>query len=170
MIRAPLRVYIALVAASALASATLATDVENPRFARLLSSLLSHSVPEISVPAAKDETGCTWLDTRAMDEFRVSHIPGARHVGDEDFDPAAVDDIDRGACVILYCSIGYRSEKVAERMRSRGFLNVHNLYGGIFEWLNSGQPVVAPDGTATDRIHAYSRTWGIWLTRGEKVY
>ena len=45
-----------------------------------------------------------------------------------------------------------------------------NVYGGIFAWVNTGHPVVTSDGTETDAIHAYSRFWGIWLTRGERTY
>ncbi|RYF52680.1 MAG: rhodanese-like domain-containing protein, partial [Cytophagaceae bacterium] len=35
---------------------------------------------------------------------------------------------------------------------------------------NQGNPVVDSTGKPTRRVHAYSRTWGIWLNRGEKVY
>ena len=30
--------------------------------------------------------------------------------------------------------------------------------------------VVGPDGEATERVHAFDRTWGRWLKEGEKVY
>ncbi|MBI1194042.1 MAG: rhodanese-like domain-containing protein, partial [Bacteroidetes bacterium] len=43
-------------------------------------------------------------------------------------------------------------------------------YGGIFEWVNAGNSVVDPSGKPTERVHAYNRTWGLFLERGEKVY
>lgn len=50
-----------------------------------------------------------------------------------------------------------------------GFTRVSNLYGGIFEWVNEGHPVVR-NGMPTEEVHAFSKTWGIWLRRGTKVY
>ncbi len=158
--------------ASLATGATLAAgaSVGDPSFDRLLASLLSHSVVEIGAQQARETTSCIWLDAREHAEFAVSHVAGARHVGYEHFGADAVADIDRTTCVIVYCSIGYRSEKIAEKLRAQGFVDARNLYGGIFEWVNRGYPIVAIDGTSTARVHAYGRAWGIWLERGEKVY
>ena len=71
---------------------------------------------------------------------------------------------------MVCCSVGARSEKIGAQLRQAGFTNVRNLYGGIFEWVNEGQPVVTGANRPTDRVHAYSPTWGIWLKRGQKVY
>jgi 3-mercaptopyruvate sulfurtransferase SseA len=66
--------------------------------------------------------------------------------------------------------VGYRSEKISEKLKQAGFKDVSNLYGGIFEWVNQGNPVVDENGKITDNIHAYSKTWGVWLNKGVKVY
>ena len=50
-----------------------------------------------------------------------------------------------------------------------GFKKVYNLYGGIFHWVNEGRTVFA-NGKPTLRVHAYSKPWSVWLTKGEKVY
>jgi len=147
-----------------------AQSVESAVFGAMLASLLSHSVPEIGVQEARERTACEWLDAREPAEFAVSRIARAHHVGFEKFDLAAVAGVDRAACVIVYCAVGYRSEKIAEKLRAAGFSDVHNVYGGIFEWVNRGYPVVDADGAPTTAVHAYSRLWGIWLRRGEKVY
>ena len=65
---------------------------------------------------------------------------------------------------MLYCSVGYRSEKVAEKMKKAGFTAVYNLYGSIFEWVNAGYPVVTNDGNQTNIIHTYNKKWGQWVT------
>jgi 3-mercaptopyruvate sulfurtransferase SseA len=70
----------------------------------------------------------------------------------------------------VYCSVGYRSEKVSEQLRQAGYQTVYNLYGGIFEWKNQGHPVVNAEGEPTERVHAYNRSWGVWLKKGDKVY
>ena len=135
----------------------------------LLSVLLSHSVPEVSVDTLTSEN-FQLLDTRGYQEFKVSHIPGAVWVGYEEFSPTRLAGIDKQAPVAVYCAVGYRSEQVAERLRQDGYLNVVNVYGGIFEWVNTQRPVVTTDGSETDRIHAYSKFWGFWLKRGTHIY
>lgn len=73
------------------------------------------------------------------------------------------------ALVIVYCSVGYRSERIGEKLQDAGFINVQNLYGGIFKWVNEGMPVYNSIGP-TKQVHGYSRSWGVWLQKGEKVY
>ena len=51
-----------------------------------------------------------------------------------------------------------------------GFTNVFNLVGGIFEWKNQGHAVYSTQNKITEKVHAYNKTWGVWLTKGEKVY
>lgn len=138
-------------------------------FYKLVNSLIDHSVDEIKVSEV-DNTHQIWLDAREKEEFDVSRIDGAKHVGYDHFDIKLVEDIDKHAEVIVYCSIGYRSEKVAEKLEAAGFTNVKNLYGGIFEWSNAGKQVVDSTGAKTNKVHGYSRTWGIWLNDAETVY
>ncbi|MBK9306294.1 MAG: rhodanese-like domain-containing protein [Nitrospira sp.] len=135
----------------------------------MLSLLLSHSVPEVSVDTLTSQNFHV-LDARGYREFEVSHIPGAIWVGYEEVSPTRLAGIDKHAPVAVYCAVGYRSERIAERLREDGYLNVVNVYGGIFEWINTGRSVVTDDGSETDRIHAYSRFWGVWLKRGVHIY
>lgn len=145
------------------------THVSDTAHDLLLSTLLSHSVPEVSV--GQIESGqYRLLDARAYREFEVSHIAGATWVGYNDFDLARLAGIDHQTPLAVYCSVGYRSERIAERLRRQGYTTVVNVYGGIFEWVNTGRPVVAEFGTQTEQIHAYSTSWAIWLKRGEPVY
>ena len=142
-------------------------EVDGWAYSAMLKTLLAHTVPEISVPqAAKQQDDYLFLDAREEAETDVSRIPGARPVGYDHFDLSSVQDIP----IIVYCSVGYRSEKVTEQLRAAGFQTVYNLYGGIFEWKNQGHPLVTPAGEPTNKVHAYSRSWGVWLKEGQKVY
>ena len=76
----------------------------------------------------------------------------------------------RDTPLVVYCSIGVRSEKIGEKLKEAGYKKVYNLYGGIFKWKNSGNPVVDSNGEPTEKVHAYSRYWGRFLTNAEKVY
>lgn len=152
------------------AAACFGQNVEDAGFQALLKNLLTHSVPEISVAdAARDSAQILFLDAREPREFEVSHLAGALHVGYDHFDARQISAQPRDRRIVVYCSVGYRSEKVTEQLRTAGFTNVANLYGGIFEWVNEGFPVVDARGP-TRRVHAYSKSWGVWLKRGKKVY
>ena len=62
------------------------------------------------------------------------------------------------------------SEKIADKIKNAGFKDVHNLYGGIFEWKNEEFPLVDINGEETEQVHVYSKRWGKWLRNGEKIY
>lgn len=144
--------------------------VENKSFDLILNSILSDSVPSLTVDRlvhAGDHI--ILLDSREREEFDVSRIAQSRHVGYDHFDPESIADIDKEAKIVVYCAVGYRSEKITMRMKELGFNNVSSLYGGIFEWANQGYEVFNNSGK-TDSVHAYNRFWGIWLQKGEKVY
>ena len=132
--------------------------------------MLKESVPFVSVAALKAEPAPVLLDTRTSAEFAVSHLQGARWVGYDDFSLSRVRDLPKDTPIVMYCSIGVRSEKIGAQLHAAGFSRVRNLYGGLFEWVNQGNPVFSAPNLPTQRVHAYSPTWGIWLRRGQKVY
>lgn len=145
------------------------THLNDKVYDLLLATLLPHSVPEVSID--KLASGHFHiLDARSYREFDVSHIQGATWVGYDDFDVARLAGIEKQDSLAVYCSVGYRSERIAETLRRQGYSNVVNVYGGIFEWVNTGHPVVTGQATTTNKVHAYSAFWGVWLKRGEKVY
>lgn len=146
--------------------------IENPAFRLLLSGMLSHSVPEISVQEADSlkKLNAIFIDTREEKEFLTSHIEGSIFVGYDSLDLSSVKKIEKSKEIVVYCSVGYRSEKIAERLVEMGYINVKNLYGGIFEWKNQNKHVVNPANEVTEKVHAYNRVWGVWLQKGVKVY
>lgn len=109
------------------------------------------------------------LDTRERDEYEVSRIHNARWVGYDTFTIGALDNVPKDTPLVVYCSIGARSQEVGKRLKEAGFSQVYNLYGGIFHWVNEGFPIFNQKGP-TLRVHAYSRSWGIWVNKGQKVY
>ncbi|MDQ6812379.1 MAG: rhodanese-like domain-containing protein [Bacteroidota bacterium] len=137
----------------------------------VLQMLLSHDVPKISVAdAAAKKDHAVFLDSRSKEEFDVSHIPNSVYIGYKDFDLSLVQSIPKTKEVIVYCSVGKRSDEVTKKLMQAGFSNVHNLYGGIFEWFNEGHKIVDSNNQMTDTIHAYSKLFGWWIERGQKVY
>lgn len=162
------RLYFLLVVLMAASSAH-AQRIADEAYRERLVDLLDRNIAWVDVPAAAALADVVWLDAREREEYDVSHLPGARWVGYDDFDMSRMKDIPKGARIVVYCSVGYRSGKITERLRKAGYTNAYNLYGGIFEWVNTDHGVVE-GATPTDRVHAYDRDWGRWLHKGIKVY
>ncbi len=111
------------------------------------------------------------LDTRSKEEFEVSFIENALFVGYEDFKLERYEgQLDKDQPIIVYCSIGVRSEKVGKQLKAAGFKNIKNLRGGIFKWYNEGRKIVNENEQETNRIHGYDEKWSQFLKRGEVVY
>lgn len=145
-----------------------------PSYDQKLQSLYKDTVPltETGDVKKKIENGnpIVLLDTRSTEEFEVSHLPGAILVVYDDFTPAMVSRLDKDAEIIVYCSVGYRSERIGEKLLGMGFKNVNNLYGGIFQWANENGILINKKGQPTDSVHTYSKKWSVWLNKGIKVY
>lgn len=136
----------------------------NADFDREVAAWLRFDVPAIDVDSLrKVQTRVLILDAREPEEFAVSHLQGARNCGFRDFEKSMLDSLSRDRPVVVYCSIGYRSEKIARKIRKMGFRNVSNLYGSIFEWTNRGYPLVDAHEKPTARLHTFNRSWGRWV-------
>ncbi len=144
--------------------------VTNGSFNNLLKLMLNHDVREITVPEAIKRNNVVYVDAREKREYEVSHLKNAVFVGYDDFNLSRLSNIPKGKEIIVYCSIGKRSEKITKELMKAGYGNVSNLYGGIFEWVNTGNGVVDMNDKATDKVHAYGKFWGRWLDKGVKVY
>ncbi len=142
---------------------------DNDDFDREVSSLLSFTVPLKSVESLSKENLDDYLilDTRESEEYQVSHIKGAVHAGYDKFDINQYANVDKEQPIVVYCSIGYRSEKIGEKLQKAGFKHVYNLYGSIFEWVNQGHPVSDSWKTNTKNIHTYNQRWSKWVFNKE---
>jgi rhodanese-related sulfurtransferase len=133
-------------------------------------SVLGFTMPTISVDELNEMEAVHLLDAREYNEYQISHLPKARYVGDKDFKLSATGDISKTDTIVVYCTVGYRSEKIAEKLKKAGYENVFNLFGGIFSWKNSGNPVVDNENQETQKVHCYNKMWSVFLLEGEKVY
>ena len=139
----------------------------------ILKKYNSNTIPYISVQElAMPKTKVFILDAREIAEYKTSHIKNAIHVGYDQFDIKtvlnAIKNKDEG--LVVYCSIGIRSEDIAEKIKKAGYSNVYNLYGGIFEWKNKDFLVYKSNFNETENIHVFSKEWSPLLVKGQKVY
>ncbi len=141
---------------------------------QLLKKHNSESVPYISVSDLKKEAdNVILLDSREPKEFKVSHLKNATCVGYDNFDlNKTIKKLpsDKTTKIVVYCSLGIRSEDVAEKLKNAGYNNVYNLYGGIFEWKNQDNTVVNSKNKPTKKVHTFNKEWSKWLLKGEKIY
>lgn len=142
----------------------------NPHFDALVDSYLDYSVPTISVADAHEsKSKFIFLDAREIEEYTTSHIYNAIHIGYNDFEMEAIPaTIPKDANIIIYCSIGYRSEKIGKYLMDSGYESVYNLYGSIFEWVNQHHPVYDKKGNPTSDLHTYNEKWSKWV-EGEEI-
>ncbi len=107
------------------------------------------------------------IDVREAEEFAVSHLPNALHIvsGAE----IASRFPDKSTPIVVYCSVGYRSARVAFELEQLGYSEVYNLRHSIFEWANNDYPLVNASGH-TDRVHPFNRVWGSLLRSGRGAY
>ncbi len=139
---------------------------------KVLEKLNSETVPYITVEQLQTKKGVIVLDSREISEFNVSHIKDALYVGYNNFDKNKITSAipNKNANIIVYCSIGVRSEKIGEKLLKMGYKNVYNLYGGIFEWKNNNGKVIDNNGLETDNVHTFNKNWSKYLKNGTKIY
>lgn len=132
-------------------------------------------VPQLSTAELQ-----TWLDDRARPqprlldvrteaEYRMSHLPHAVRVDPSARPSEVLAAVPPGSPLVVYCSVGYRSSALAEKLMKAGAKNVRNLEGSIFQWANEHRPLEA-EGQAAAKVHPYNATFGKMLAperRGE---
>lgn len=146
---------------------------EDPSFNRKVNKMLNYSVDVISVKELNENyDNYLILDTRELNEYLTSHLPGAIHFGHDNPKWETLKSIDSEKEIVVYCSIGYRSEKVGEKLKKKGFNKVRNLYGSIFEWANQGHALEDPRELPTEKVHTYNKKWSKWVLNEniKKVY
>lgn len=139
---------------------------------KLLKKYNTENVSYASVEMIKSNPNYVLLDARELKEYKVSHLKNAIHVGYDHFnlENTTTKLTDKNATIVVYCSVGIRSEDIAEKLQKAGYKNVFNLFGGIFEWKNKENIVVDSKNQPTENVHTFNKEWSKWLKKGIKVY
>lgn len=138
----------------------------------LINKFNKKTIPYIHIEELKKLKNPIILDTREQKEFNISHIKNATCVGYDKFNSKIVKEKYKNFndTIIVYCSVGIRSETIGTKLKKLGYKNVFNLYGGIFGWKNHEEIVVDNNQTATENVHAFSKEWSKYLFKGIKIY
>jgi adenylyltransferase/sulfurtransferase len=88
--------------------------------------------------------GIFLLDVRTPEAFAQWNLGG--HLIPAEQVAARLNEIDQSSEIVVICSVGIRSQSVAEFLRAHGFSRVRNLRGGLHAWLQeSDVPSVVKD-------------------------
>jgi rhodanese-related sulfurtransferase len=146
---------------------------DDEKFNQKVSSYMSGEINVIDVSIVQErQEKALILDAREYEEYAVSHIPGAVWVGYDKPNYDILKDVPKDREIYIYCSVGYRSDKLGSKIRDKGWTNIYNVYGSIFEWANRSYPMVNEHNMPTDSIHTYNKKWSKWMNNPAltKVY
>lgn len=137
-----------------------------------LSGMVTADDHALNASEANRLDNAVFLDARELDEYTVSHLPNAIHIGYQTINYSVLKDMAKNTPIVVYCTVGYRSERIANKLREKGYDEVYNLYGSLYAWKLAGYPIVDANGKPTERIHTYNKKWGSLVpdTIGEKVW
>lgn len=101
-------------------------------------------VPEITaeeLQQARSRGALQIIDVRTGLEFRLSRIPGARHLPVTRLNQAGLDalGLDPGRPVVAICLTAHRSVPAVRRLRALGY-DARQLRGGMRAWWRMGGP------------------------------
>lgn len=107
----------------------------------------------------------TILDVRDENEFAISHLEGAIR-----FEEKVLERLNPKEPVLVYCTVGLRSNKLAQTLREEGFSKIVELQNGLIGWSNAELPMVNSSNSTTDSVHVYNQYFGTLLKKGTAVY
>jgi rhodanese-related sulfurtransferase len=82
------------------------------------------------------------VDLRKAEEFVKGSLPNARNLPSEKLNER-LGELKKDKPVLLVCATGTSAGRVAALLRSRGFVEVFVLAGGIAGWREAGLPLRA---------------------------
>ena len=135
-----------------------------------VNSFIRNAVPLVGVNEIKAWPNAAILDARKEHEYEVSHIPNAIYLGECPHHLEPIAHLSKTDTIVVYCTVGYRSENLGEQLMELGYENVFNLFGGIFVWKNSGEIVVDASENPTESVHTHTQGWSEFLKKGKAVY
>lgn len=153
--------------AALLAAAGLLTGCRTPESWAAMDAAIGARFPsvthlttaELATWLSRPDTAAPVLvDSRAPGEYAVSHLAGAHLTPGLSDALAVLADAPADTPIVAYCSVGYRSAELVEKLQEAGFSQVRNLQGSIFRWANEGRPVYR-DSVQVQTVHPYGKPW-----------
>jgi len=97
--------------------------------------------PDEAYSMINERDGLYLLDVRTPGEFQQARLDGARLIPIDQL-VQRLPELPKGRPILVYCAVGSRSAQVVNYLARQGYLEVYNLYGGIYAWAQKGYPVL----------------------------
>lgn len=97
--------------------------------------------PQEFQKAYQDDDNALLIDVREYFEYKKQRIEKSVNMPSSGNPDEYADTLNKGSSLFLYCSSGFRSRRVAEKLYDKGFLKLYSLEGGINAWKKEGLPV-----------------------------
>jgi rhodanese-related sulfurtransferase len=112
--------------------------------------------------AQPDRAQPVLLDVRTPQEYEVSHLRQAHLAPTDPQSLQRWQGVSHSTPIVTYCSVGYRSARLAQQLQAMGYQTVFNLEGSIFQWANEGRSLDR-DTQTIQSVHPYNALWGMLL-------
>lgn len=92
------------------------------------------------VQALREQGGVVIVDVRQPEEYAAGHIPEAVLIPLGELS-SRWSEVPQGQPVIFVCRSGNRSRQAFELARQQGLTQIHNMLGGMNDWIAQGYEV-----------------------------
>jgi rhodanese-related sulfurtransferase len=110
----------------------------------------------------KNQTDPLLFDARNKIEYAISHLKGAYLIPHNVPELKSFVPCSTATPIITYCSVGYRSAILAQRLQTIGYEKVFNLKGSLFFWFSENRPVFCGE-KIVSFVHPLNLFWSLWL-------
>lgn len=105
------------------------------------------------------------IDARTVEEFETSHLKNSIR-----FDESILSKLEKDQPILIYCTLGVRSNRLAKALSDAGYQEVYDMKDGILGWANQEYPLINNSGESTNQIHTYNKSFSPLLKKGTAVY
>jgi len=80
------------------------------------------------------------MDVRTPEEFSRGRLPGAVLIPIGELE-RRIAEVPGNRTIVVYCTVGSRSNTAAKLLAQKGYRNVYNITYGLLDWYRNGFPL-----------------------------
>ena len=125
-----------------------------------ISNISFKNIDIVNLPQASYADEFIVLDVRTNQERANGFLANSTHI--DFYDVAFLDKLnllDKTKPIYIYCMVGGRSSKAANKILKAGFNEVYNLNGGFLKWSNNNLLIEIPEKTNEVTTQQYNKSF-----------
>ena len=101
-----------------------------------------NNIDIVSLTEIKASNDIIILDVRTEEERKKGFLYNSTHIDYyDDLFHEKINLLDKEKSIYIYCKVGGRSSKAAEKITQAGFKKAYNLEGGFMKWVDHSLPI-----------------------------